>query len=173
MKLWPCGFKFEYTHLGFALAGAVWLGLWNSDHLVLKLNIRTSASPRRQQSHWGLRVIQNAYFSLLTHTKQLLLVTLCDTTAENEASFWTHERTNGMTNGWTDRRGSWNSYLDEAYLTENSKVCLIINSKVCLPFRGSKTFSPSIQDVGGPLLNILIEIESPVAHWPYLLYNVV
>ena len=31
---------------------------------------------------WGLRVTQNAYFSLLTHTKQLLLVTFCDTTAE-------------------------------------------------------------------------------------------
>ena len=29
----------------------------------------------------SLRVTQNAYFSLVTHTKQLLLVTLCDTTA--------------------------------------------------------------------------------------------
>ena len=29
-----------------------------------------------------LKVIKNAYFSLLTQTKQLLLVTLCDTTAE-------------------------------------------------------------------------------------------
>ena len=29
----------------------------------------------------GLRVTQNVYFSPLTHTKQLLLVTFCDTTA--------------------------------------------------------------------------------------------
>ena len=29
----------------------------------------------------GLRVTQNAYFSLLTHTEQLLLVTYCDPTA--------------------------------------------------------------------------------------------
>ena len=28
--------------------------------------------------HWSLRVTQDAYFSLLTHTKQLLLVTFCD-----------------------------------------------------------------------------------------------
>ena len=43
MKLWTCGFEIEYTHLGFALAGAVWLGIWNSDHVVLKLSIRSSA----------------------------------------------------------------------------------------------------------------------------------
>ena len=29
----------------------------------------------------GLRVTQNAYFSLITHTKELLLVTVCDDTA--------------------------------------------------------------------------------------------
>ena len=29
----------------------------------------------------GLKVTQNAYFSLLTHTKQLLLVTFCHPTA--------------------------------------------------------------------------------------------
>ena len=29
----------------------------------------------------GLRVIQNAYFSLSSYTKQLLLVTFCDMTA--------------------------------------------------------------------------------------------
>ena len=53
-------------------------------------------------------VIKNAYFSLKTHTKQLLLLTFCDKTVGNEASFWTHERKDG----WTNRRGSWNSYLD-------------------------------------------------------------
>ena len=37
----------------------------------------------------GLRVTQNAYFSLLTHTKKLLLVTFCDPTAETGVSFQT------------------------------------------------------------------------------------
>ena len=35
----------------------------------------TSCDPR------GPRVTQNTYFSLYTHTKQLLLVTVCDKTA--------------------------------------------------------------------------------------------
>ena len=48
----------------------------------------------------GIRVTQDAYFSLLTHTKQLLFVTFCDTLAGIEVSFW------------TDGRGSRNSYLD-------------------------------------------------------------
>ena len=84
--------------------------------MVLKSSIRTSASPRRQRSHWGLRVTQDAYFSLLTHTKQLLLVTFCDTLAGIEVSFWADGtgRMNGWTDGWTDRRGSRNSYLDSS-----------------------------------------------------------
>ena len=40
----------------------------------------------------GRRVTQNAYFSLLTHTKQLLVVTFCDPTAGFGASFQTHEQ---------------------------------------------------------------------------------
>ena len=82
--------------------------------MVLKLIIRTSASPRQQRSNWGVRVIQNAYFSLLSLTKQLFLVTFCDKTAENSEVFWTGrtERTDG-TDGWTDGRGSRNSYLDK------------------------------------------------------------
>ena len=35
----------------------------------------------------------NAYFTLLTHTKQLLLLTFLDTAAETEVSVRTHERT--------------------------------------------------------------------------------
>ena len=73
----------EYTHLGFASASAV--------------PLESEGDPD---------------FSLLTHTKQLCLVTFCYTTAGNGASFWTHERTNG----WTDRRGSRNSYLDESQI---------------------------------------------------------
>ncbi len=61
--------------------------------MVLKLSISTSASPRRQRSDWGLRVTQDAYFSLLSHTKQLLLVTFSDTTAGIGASFRTDART--------------------------------------------------------------------------------
>ena len=102
MELWPCGFKIEYTHLGFASAGAVWLGIWNSDHVVLKSIIRTSASPRQQQSHWGLMMTQDAYFSFLTHAKQLLLVTFCETTAGNRKKWKCDVRTYGRTEGQTD-----------------------------------------------------------------------
>ena len=75
----------------------------------------TPASPRRQWSYWGLRVTQDAYFSLLTHTKQLLLVTFCGKTAGGGVRFRTHGRRTEdgrKTDGWTDRRGSQNSYLD-------------------------------------------------------------
>ena len=53
----------------------------------------------------GLKVTQNAYFGLLTHNKQLLIVSTCDKTAGIGGGFWTH--------GKTDRHGSWNSYLDK------------------------------------------------------------
>ena len=62
----------------------------------------------------------------LTNTKLLLLVTFCDTLAGIEVRFGRTEpdgrtdgrtepdgRTDGTTeHGWTDRRGSRNSYLD-------------------------------------------------------------
>ena len=71
--------------------------------MILKSSIRISALPRRQQSDWGLRVTQNAYFSLMTHTKQLLFVTFCCTTAGIEVRFRTHGRTDGRTaEGQTD-----------------------------------------------------------------------
>ena len=61
---------------------------------------------------------QHAYFSLLTHTKQLLLMTFCDTLTGIEVSFWT-DRTRrtepdgrNRTDGWTDTLESQNSYLD-------------------------------------------------------------
>ena len=49
-----------------------------------------------------LRVNQNAYFSLLTHAKQLLLVTFYHATAGNGANFRTHGRTDGRNHGTTD-----------------------------------------------------------------------
>ena len=59
---------------------------------------------------------KDAYFSLLTRTKQLLLVTFCDTLAGIEVCFWADGtgRTDGIGTGtvWTDGRGSRNSYLD-------------------------------------------------------------
>ena len=57
----------------------------------------------------GLRITQKEYFTLLNHTKKLLLVIFYGTTEENGASSWTHKRTNGQADGWTDRRGI---YLD-------------------------------------------------------------
>ena len=73
--------------------------IWNSDHVVLKSSICTSALPRWQRSHWGLGVTQHSYFSLLTHTKQLLLVTFCEKTAGNGSVMG---RTGGMPQGQTD-----------------------------------------------------------------------
>ena len=56
----------------------------------------------------GLRVTQNAYYSLLTPTKQLLLVAFCDTPARIEDSFRTDGGGGRRTeeDGRTDRRGS-------------------------------------------------------------------
>ena len=46
---------------------------------------------------------QNAYFSLLTHTKKLLLVTFCDLNAETGFSFRTDgRRTAAEAEGQTD-----------------------------------------------------------------------
>ena len=68
---------------------------------------------------------KDAYFSLLTRTKQLLLVTFCDTLAGIEVCFWADGtgRTDGTGTGtgWTDGRGSRNSYLD---ITSKHKLLL-------------------------------------------------
>ena len=53
----------------------------------------TSTSPQQQWSDCGLRplrVTKNVYFSLMTHTKQLLLVTFYDTIARIGVFFRTH-----------------------------------------------------------------------------------
>ena len=44
--------------------------------------------------------------------EHLLLVTSCDSPAGIGASLRTHVRTNGLTDGWTDRRDVGNSILD-------------------------------------------------------------
>ena len=45
----------------------------------------------------------------MTHTKQFLLVTFCDTTADIGASIWIHAWRRTADRGRTDRRGSQNS----------------------------------------------------------------
>ena len=73
--------------------------------MVLKLSIRIFASPWQQRFHWGLRVTQDAYFSLMTHTKLHLLVTFFKPLQER-ASFRTADgqQTDGGQNaeGQTD-----------------------------------------------------------------------
>ena len=61
-----------------------------------------SASPCLMDPR-GLRVTQNAYFSLLTHTKKLLSVTFCDPTTKTGVSVRTRgtDGRNG-TDGQTD-----------------------------------------------------------------------
>ena len=75
--------------------------------MVLKSGICTLALPRQQRFNWGVKVTQDSYFSLLTHTKQLLLVTFCGTLAGIEVSFGrteprTEPRNHGTTDGQTD-----------------------------------------------------------------------
>ena len=54
----------------------------------------------------GQRLTKYTYFSLLTQTKQLLIVKFCDKTAEIEPRFRTRERTDKQMNGRKER------YLD-------------------------------------------------------------
>ena len=50
----------------------------------------------------SLRMTQNTYFSLLTHTKQLSLVTFCDTTAGIGKKWKCDVRTDRRMEGQTD-----------------------------------------------------------------------
>ena len=59
----------------------------------------------------GLVVTKNVYFSLLTHTNQLLLVTLCHTPAVIE-NLKVGRDADADAAVRTDRRRGWNSYLD-------------------------------------------------------------
>ena len=60
--------------------------------------LQVSHGPQR-----GLAVTPNADFLLMIHTKQLLLVTFCETTAGIGASFWTHRQT--ADGRWTAAEG--------------------------------------------------------------------
>ena len=82
--------------------------------MVLKSIICILALPWRQLSDFGLRVTQNAYFLLITHTKKLLLVIICDPTAGIGVSFRTHGRTDG---GWTVAEGQTDMEVEIAITT--------------------------------------------------------
>ena len=58
----------------------------------------------------------------MTHTKQLLLVTFCNTTEGIRANFRTHAQT--ADGGRTERRGSRNSYLDVECSKNLHSFCL-------------------------------------------------
>ena len=61
----------------------------------------------------SLRLTQNAYFSLLAHTKKLLLMTFCDQTAGIESVTGQDDNYNATADaGRTKRREYWNSYVD-------------------------------------------------------------
>ena len=78
--------------------------LWNS-HKTLKIGLFLAS--------WtpvGLRKAKNVYFSLLTHTKQLLLVIFCYMTVRS-GSVMGRDGT-GQTDRKMDRREAWNSYVD-------------------------------------------------------------
>ena len=60
---------------------------------------RSLALPHRPQ---GSEDDPNAYFSLLTHTKKLLLVIFCDPTAETGVSFRTDGGRTAEAEGQTD-----------------------------------------------------------------------
>ena len=57
--------------------------------------------------------LNNAYFSLSTHTKEHLLVTICDTTARNRVNFQTQTHTNGGTDGQTNGRTDGQTEVDK------------------------------------------------------------
>ena len=67
----------------------------------------------------GLVVTKNIYFSLLAHTNQLLLVTLCHTAAGIGNSKEGRDAADNATAAaiWTDRHESWNSYVDDLKLS--------------------------------------------------------
>ena len=103
----------------------LWQCFWNSDHVVWKSSICTSALPWRQRSDRGLRVTQHANFSIMTHTKQLLLLTFCQPTAGIGSSFVTDARRTADGGGRTDRHGSRNSYSDKKIVWSCLNICLL------------------------------------------------
>ena len=88
LKLWPCGFKIDYTHLGFASAAAVPLGSDGDPGCIFFI----------------LNTCQATFISdiLWNNCRKL-----------KKMKVWlTDIRTDGGTDGRTDRREVWNSYLD-------------------------------------------------------------
>ena len=74
-----------------------------------------------------LRVTQNAYFSLFTHTKQLLLVTFCD---YDDRNLW-RDRWNVR----TERYKGWNSYVDTSLTYAK---CIVLQFVICFFLKHEK-----------------------------------
>ena len=62
------GFRIERTYLGFASAEKLGLGIWNSDRVVLKLNIHTSTSPSADVVWKGIWNSDNVILKLTIYT---------------------------------------------------------------------------------------------------------
>ena len=52
LEFWPGGFRIEYTQLSFASPSSGQTCFWNSNYVVLKSSIRSSASPRSAAVQW-------------------------------------------------------------------------------------------------------------------------
>ena len=87
LELWPCGFKIEYTHLGFASAAAVPLGSEGEPGCI--------------------------FFTLNTYQATFIIDILWYACRNWKKNFGRTEDDGGRTEDVrTDGRGSWNSYLD-------------------------------------------------------------
>ena len=77
--------------------------------------------------HKSLRVTQNAYFSLMTHTKQLFLVIFCDKTEK----FVMEQDVTWQAVGRTDRCECWKSYVDALSISQDKKK--LSSTKMLVP----------------------------------------
>ena len=85
---------------------------WNSEVRFTKQSL-FSPRPILQHTDLGFSLPQGSQgsegdpeciFSLVTHNKELLLVTYCDTTTETGVSFWTHRREHRKTETLMNRQ---------------------------------------------------------------------
>ena len=140
MEFWPCGFKIEHTKFSFASCGSSELGFWNSNHGILKSKIRSSASPFVTEvwlvfwnsdhvvlklSILSLALVYLAAVQLESKSDPGCILFMLDIHQSTyisdilwydfrKGSFFGHTNTKTThTHRWTDRRGSWNSYLDK------------------------------------------------------------
>ena len=111
-----------------------------------------------------MQVTQNAYFSLFTHPKQLLLATFCDLTAGIEKKDRTGQDRKPMTDATvrTDRYEDWNSYVDTyaAFKTTFVDVSLPPVFESCVHVSGFYVFTRVITDHGSAWLRIWLLLHT-------------